>query len=200
MTDSELIHKIKSGDQSAFFYLVEKFRHLILNTCYRFLLNKQDAEDVSQDVFVEIYLSISQFRGESKLSTWVYRVAVTKCLDEIKKRKRKKRISSAGRFFGLEFVTDWLISDNKADDKYIEKEELRELESLLSKLSDNQRIALTLSKMDGYSNAEIAAIMKLTKIGVESLVYRAKKKLEEEYKKNKKRDDSPKIDIIIFKS
>lgn len=200
MTDNELVNKIRSGDQSAFFSLVEQFRHPVLNTCYRFLMNKQDAEDISQDVFVEIFLSISQFRGESKLSTWIYRIAVTKCLDEIKRRKRKKRISSAGRFFGIEFVTDWLVSDNRADEKYLAKEGLLELENVLSKLSENQRIALTLSKMDGYSNAEIAEIMKVTKMGVESLVYRAKKKVEEEYNKIKKRVDSPKTNKIIFKS
>lgn len=183
MTDKELVNKIKSGDQSAFYFLVKQFQHQVLNTCYRFLLNKQDAEDVSQDVFVEIFLSIAHFRGDSKLSTWVYRVAVTKCLDEIKRRKRKKRISSAGRFLGLDFVSDWLMSDSKADEKYLAKEGMLELEKILSKLSQNQRIAITLSKMEGYSNAEVAEIMQLTKVAVESMIYRAKKNIEDEYKK-----------------
>ncbi|MFV8354456.1 RNA polymerase sigma factor [Flavobacterium sp. XS2P14] len=85
--------KLQLNNKDAFDELVILYRIRVINTCYRFLLNKDDAEDVSQEVFIEVFQSIQSFRGDSKLSTWIFRIAVTKSLDEIKKRNRKKRIS-----------------------------------------------------------------------------------------------------------
>ena len=86
MEEVDLISKLKNYDKSAFDVLINLYSKKVINTCYRFLLDKQDAEDLAQDVFVEVFQSIQSFRGDAKLSTWIYRIAVTKCLDEIKKR------------------------------------------------------------------------------------------------------------------
>jgi RNA polymerase sigma-70 factor, ECF subfamily len=180
MTDAELLINIKAGDKIAFNELVMQYRHKVLNTCYRFLLNKEDAEDVSQEVFIEVFQSIDSFRGEAKLSTWIYRIAVTKCLDEIKKRKRKKRISSIGKILHLDNVVGWLAGGQRADKKIQEEEKMKEVYEALNKLPDNLRVAFTLSKIDGYSNNEIAEIMRLTVVAVESLNHRAKKKIRSE--------------------
>jgi RNA polymerase sigma-70 factor, ECF subfamily len=180
MDDDELLRKLKSGDKSAFTELVQEYSGIVLNTCFRFLLDKEDAEDVSQDVFVEVYQSIKSFRGDSKLSTWVYRIAVTKSLDEIKKRNRKKRISSFGKTLHLDDVVNWLGGGVMPDKSIMEKEKMFEVMKALDVLPDNQRVAFTLSKIDGYTNTEIAAIMNITTIAVESLVYRAKKRVSEE--------------------
>ena len=75
-------------------------------------LNTQDAEDISQEVFVEVFQSLPNFRGDAQLSTWIYRIAVTKCLDELKKRKRK-RVSSFGRLLHIDDMLDWFTSDSK---------------------------------------------------------------------------------------
>ncbi|MEI7484420.1 MAG: RNA polymerase sigma factor [Ignavibacteriota bacterium] len=175
MEDNEILRKLKSGDKSAFEILVSQYSNIVLNTCYRFLLDREDAEDVSQDVFVEIYQSIKSFRGDSKLSTWIYRIAVTKSLDEIKKRNRKKRLSSFGKTLHLDDVVSWLGGGTMPDKLIMEEEKMCEVMKALDVLPDNQRVAFTLSKIDGYANAEIAAIMNITTIAVESLVYRAKK-------------------------
>jgi RNA polymerase sigma-70 factor, ECF subfamily len=172
-----LIDRLKNNDRTAFDELVTLYKYRVINTCYRFLLDKDDAEDVSQEVFIEVFQSIKSFRGDSKLSTWIYRIAVTKSLDEIKKRNRKKRISSLGKILHLDDVANW-ISGGKMPDADLEtSDKMAAINKALNQLPENQRIAFTLSKIDGFTNQEIADIMKTTTIAVESLIYRAKKKV-----------------------
>ena len=177
LNDIELIARIKEADRSAFDALVSRYRVKVINTCYRFFLNKEDAEDISQDVFVEIHQSISSFRGDAKLSTWIYRIAVTKCLDEIKKRNRKKRITSIGKLLKLEDIAGWITGGESADRPLLLDEKMQQVMQVLDTLPTNQRAAFTLSKLDSYRNAEIAEIMNTTIIALESLVSRAKRKV-----------------------
>ena len=177
MTDATWLQRLKSGDKLAFNELVILYKHSVINTCYRFLLNNEDAEDISQDVFVEIYLSIQNFRGDAKLSTWIYRITITKCLDEIKKRNRKKRISSLGKLLHLDDVANWITGGKLPDADLETSDTISIINKTLNLLPDNQRIAFTLSKIDRFTNQEIAEIMKTTTIAVESLIYRAKKKV-----------------------
>ncbi len=177
MDDEQLLLRVRQNDSKAYFELVSLYKDKVLNTCYRFLLNKEDAEDTAQEVFIEVFQSIKMFRGDSKLSTWIYRITVTKCLDEIKKRKRKKRISSIGRVLHLDDVSNWLTGGKKADTILYEKESQKSVYEALEHLPDNQRVAFTLSKIEGYNNSEIAAILKTTNVAVESLLSRAKKKV-----------------------
>ena len=174
MGDSELIDRIKAGDRFAFNELVNLYANKVINTCYRFLLDRQDAEDITQEVFIEVFQSVRSFRGDAKLSTWIYRIAVTKSLDEIKKRNRKKYISSIGKILHLDEIAHWLSGGTMPDRSLNEKEKMNDVYKALNTLPDNQRIAFTLSKIEGYSNNEIAEIMKTTTIAVESLIYRAK--------------------------
>jgi RNA polymerase sigma-70 factor, ECF subfamily len=175
MDDTDLLKKLREGDHTAFNELVTLYSEKVLNTCYRFLLDKKDAEDISQEVFIEVFLSIKTFRGDSKLSTWIYRIAVTKSLDEIKKNKWKKRIVSLGQMLHIDEVADWISGGQLADKSIIEKEKMAEVMQALNSLPDNQRAAFTLSKLEGYSNIEIAEILSNTTEAVESLIYRAKK-------------------------
>lgn len=180
LEEKDFVRRLHSGDKDAFGLLVKLHSNQVLNTCYRFLLNKEDAEDISQEVFIEVYQAIKSFRGDSKLSTWVYRIAVTKSLDEIKKRNRKKRISAFGKILHIDDLSNWLSGGIRPDKSLYEKEKMKEVMIVLDTLPDNQRVAFVLSKIDGYSNAEIAEIMNTTTIAVESLVYRAKKKTADE--------------------
>ena len=182
MEEVDLISKLKNYDKSAFDVLINLYSKKVINTCYRFLLDKQDAEDLAQDVFVEVFQSIQSFRGDAKLSTWIYRIAVTKCLDEIKKRKRKKRITSLGKILHLDDIAYWISGGLIPDEPIQEREQLKQITQALNKLPDNQRIAFTLSKIDGYTNAEIAEIMNTTVVAVESLVSRGKAKANIELK------------------
>lgn len=177
MTDATWLQRLKSGDKLVFNELVMLYKHSVINTCYRFLLDKEDAEDVSQDVFIEVFQSIYSFRGESKISTWIYRIAVTKSLDAIKKRNRKKRISSLGKILHIDDVANWIAGGKQPDEDLETSDTFSTINKLLNQLPDNQRIAFTLSKIDGFTNQEIAEIMKTTTIAIESLIYRAKKKV-----------------------
>ncbi len=182
LEDSILIAKLKAGDAAAFSDLVSAYRSRVINTCYRFLLNKEDAEDISQELFVEVYRSVSSFRGESKLSTWILRIAVAKSLDEIKKRKRKKRLTSVFKMALLDDIVHLLAGGASPEKQLSGKENRNEILAAMDALPDNQRIAFTLSKVEGYTNTEIAEIMSVTTVAVESLIYRAKKQLVVELK------------------
>ena len=177
MENVNLLLQLRAGNQAAYNELVLLYSNKVMNTCYRFLLDKVDAEDVSQEVFIEVFQSIHSFRGDSKLSTWIYQIAVSKSLDEIKKRKRKKRFASIGHILHLDEVANWLSGGIMPDHSIREKEKMTEIMQALNHLPDNQRIAFTLSKIEGYSNAEIAEIMNTTLMAIESLVSRAKKKV-----------------------
>ncbi len=175
MTEAHLIHQLRSGDRISFNDFVSAYKETVLNVCYRFLMNKEDAEDVSQEVFIEVFNSIDKFKGESKLSTWMYRIAVAKSLDEIKRQQRKKRVSTAGITSGLDEIGHRLICKDRPDKRLEDKESVGLFFHALNCLPDNQRMAITLSKLDGYSNTEIARKMKTTLTAVDSLIYRAKK-------------------------
>lgn len=178
-----MINRLKENEKKAFDELVAQYKESVISTCYRFLLNLSDAEDISQEVFIEIYQSIQNFRGDSKLSTWIYRITVTKCLDEIKKRNRKKRISSIGKYVHLDTIAHWISGDSMPDKHLKEDENLKLIASVLNKLPESQRVAFMLSKIDGFSNKEIAEIMNTSIIAVESLIHRAKKKTTTELTK-----------------
>lgn len=177
MTEEALVNHLKSGNRAAFNDLVRLYGTKVVNTCYRFLLNQQDAEDIAQEVFIEVYQSIKSFRQDAKLSTWIYRIAVTKSLDEIKKRKRQKRFAALGKLLHIDDVMHWLSGGSLPDKGVQDDEKMIEIRAALNTLPDNQCIAFTLSKIDGYTNPEIADIMQTTIIAVESLIKRAKKQV-----------------------
>lgn len=161
--------------------LVAEHQEMVINTCYRFVFNREDAEDIAQDVFVEVFRSLEQFREEAKLSTWIYRIAVTKSLDHLRRLKRKKRFSSLKRMVGLADPSEDIaapVKDNPAE-AFVENERAAVLQNALNSLPENQKTAFLLSKQEGYSNQEIADILKTSISAVESLVHRAKKNLHD---------------------
>lgn len=175
-----MIQKLKSYDREAFYELVALYKDGVITTCYRFLLNREDAEDISQEVFVEVYQSIGAFRGDAKISTWIYRIAVTKCLNELKKRARKKRFAVLSKVLHIDEIAQWISGGTLADSDIHEEEMWKEVGQVLNKLPENQRVAYTLSRIDGFSNTEIAELMETSIVAVESLIYRANKKVTQQ--------------------
>ncbi|CAN5578269.1 RNA polymerase sigma factor [soil metagenome] len=177
--DTDLISRLKAGEEAAFKSLFDLYKSMVYNTALGFLPNKSDAEDITQEVFIQVFRSISQFKEESKLSTWIYRITITKCLDQIRKRKAKKRFA---------FFTDIFHKDENSDEMFInydhpgieaEKNEMAViLFKTIEKLPDNQRIAFILSKVEKKSSKEIAKVMEITVSSVESLIFRAKGNLK----------------------
>ncbi len=97
--DLAIIKRIQDGDERSFRILVEQHNQLVLRTCMGFVHDQHDAEDLAQEVFVEVYHSIEKFRKESKLSTWIYRIAVNKSLNFIRDNKRKRLLQSIENVF-----------------------------------------------------------------------------------------------------
>ena len=176
---AELKKALITSKDEMFRSLVAEHQEMVLNTCYRFVFNRQDAEDLAQEVFVEVFRSLGQFREESKLSTWIYRIAVTKSLDHLRRLNRKKRFSSLKRVIGLADTADDIAapSKNNPAEELAGNERLTVLQNALDTLPESQKIAFLLSKQDGYSNQEIADILETSVSAVESLVHRAKKNL-----------------------
>jgi RNA polymerase sigma-70 factor (ECF subfamily) len=180
--DAELLKKLQAGDEAAFARLVEQYKNKVLNTCYRFLYNREDAGDASQEVFIEVFRSIGSFRQEAELSTWIHRIAVSKSLDLIRKKNRKKRAAEIKGFFGMENAAARakMPEDSDPARKMEQEERLRIMQEAINRLPEKQGIAFTLSKCEGFGNQEIAAVMGLSLSAVDALIHRAKANLQKQ--------------------
>jgi RNA polymerase sigma-70 factor (ECF subfamily) len=184
LTEQELIIGLKLKDEGAFRELVTTRQNLVFNTVLGFLQNQEDAEDVSQDVFIKILESIGQFKGESALSTWVYRVSVTSALEFLRRKKRKKRFGFMSPLWGENNEQTVEIPDfHHPGVAYDKRETAAILFKAIKKLPENQQIAFILNKVEGLSYQEVAEIMNTTLSAVESLLHRARTNLKEILKK-----------------
>ena len=177
MSEAELVNRLKQGDEQAFRELVESYREKVTFTCLGFLHNLNDAEDVAQDVFIEVFRTIGNFRGDSKISTWLHRIAVTRSLNYIRNNKKRKWVHSIensekekNSFIGS---LQTMRSDNP---EYVLENNQRALllNEAINSLPQNQKVAFTLNKYNDLSYHEISIIMELSVLLVESLIHRAK--------------------------
>lgn len=184
MNDAELIDRLTRGDNEAFDLLLATYQDRIVNTCYRFVQHAADAEDVAQEVFVEILQSIDQFRRDASLSTWIYRVAVTRSLDFLRKKNRKKRLGHLKQMLGFHAEENEIAFEPEDHSEPTEALERQERAAVLARavsaLPENQRIAITLNQYEGLSYAAVADIMTTSVSAVESLLFRAKKNLRKQ--------------------
>lgn len=176
MDELELIEKCKDSDTNAFENLILIYEAKIYNLCFYILKNKEDALDASQEVCIKIYKSISKFKGDSKFSTWVYRVTYNTCIDHVKKRKDDIPYD------------DFINSENNMENKIdgiIESRELKhEIKSCIMKLNEDFRTIVILRDIDGLSYQEIATILKIEVGTVKSRLSRARDTLKNELIKN----------------
>lgn len=190
MTDNEFIEALKSKSRASYSKLIDDYQHKVYATCLSFVPNKEDAEDIAQDVFVEVFNSISKFKGESALSTWIYRITTNKCLELIRKRNTKKRFAFLQSLTGEGFEIDRSNYFTEMNHPGIILENKQKSETLflaINGLPEAQRIVFTLHKVDGKSYQEVCDITKKSLSSVESLMFRAKKNLQktlENYYKN----------------
>jgi RNA polymerase sigma factor (sigma-70 family) len=178
LNQQELIVQLQQGNNAAFKRLVDECQHMVYNTALGFLQNEDDADDLTQDVFIQVHQSISSFKGESKLSTWLYRITVTKCLDHIKRSRTKKRFAFVQRLLGLS--SEEVIHPKEFNHPGVlfeQKENAAMLFKAMQQLPDNQRIAFTLHKVEGLKHSEVGEIMDASVMAVESLIARAKTNL-----------------------
>ncbi len=190
MTDNEIIQRILEGKKDLYDVLVERYQLMIFRTCIGFVHNKEDADDLTQEVFIQAYQSIKRFRNESSFSTWLYRIAVNASLN----RKRKKFGNNLLRYFEIssdrnkdpERVIE--IADTEDPETIVLRKEHHDwLEQALDQLPEKQKTAIVLSKYDELSQKEIAAIMNITEGAVESLLQRAKANLRQKLRASKQK-------------
>ncbi|HEY9364333.1 MAG TPA: RNA polymerase sigma factor [Chitinophagaceae bacterium] len=179
MTESALIGLLRKGDETAFKEIVTTWQDMVFNTVLGILQNEEDAEDVAQEVFVQVFESISSFKEESKLSTWLYRIAVTKSLDHLRRKKRKKRFAFVQSLFGMNHEEKNLVTDFYHPGVALDnKERAAVLFKAINNLPPNQKVAFTLHKVEGLSYQEISEAMQTSLSAVESLIHRAKGNLK----------------------
>lgn len=177
MNEKEFIVSLQNGDPKAFKQLVETRQNMVYNTVLSIVQDRQEAEDVSQEVFIQIYQAVKNFRGEAKLSTWIYRLAITKALDAERKKKAKKRIANLKSWVGLGEKEESAIHFFHPGIQLENKELASLLFKAMQKLPENQRIAFTLIKSEGLNYEETATILNVSIKAVEALMHRAKENL-----------------------
>ena len=143
-----------------------------------FLQNHQDAEDIAQEVFIQVYNSIGKFKESSTLSTWIYRITISKCLDHTRNKKRKKRFAFISSLFSeRNYLLHEVPDFNHPGIQLDRKEDAAILFKMVNSLPENQKTAFLLNKIEGMSYIEIADVMKLSESAVDSLLQRAKQNL-----------------------
>tara|TARA_B100000508_G_scaffold141016_1_gene145089 strand:+ start:3280 stop:3756 length:477 start_codon:yes stop_codon:yes gene_type:complete len=154
---------------------------LVFNLALNYLHSVQEAEELTQDVFVKVFHEVENFRGESQIKTWIYRITINLCLDRIKSAQRKRRFSL------LRYISDGFVSIQPAEFNHpgiqLEQKEATELIlKEIQQLPGKQQTALILKSIDGLSQKEIAEIMDINVKAVESLLSRARAKLKTKLK------------------
>lgn len=190
MTDTEIINIILQGSRNEFRTLVESSQSMVFRTCMGFLHDKDDADDLTQEVFIQAYQSLNKFKGDSAFSTWIYRIAVNASLNRVRKNSRNPILNRLDSLFvtGKEKGISLTANDDEDPESILIRfEKSKWIQAALDSLPENQRTVIVLSKYDDLSQKKIAEIMKITEGAVESLIQRAKAnlkvKLSSTYKK-----------------
>ena len=159
---------------------------MVYNVVLSFLQNTEDAEDITQEVFIEVYRSINKFKGNSSISTWIYRISVNKSLDFLRKKKRKKRFGIISSLFTNEDKNKEIIQIAHFEHPGVlieQKENAKLLFRLIDDLKDKQKTAFILFHIEDLNQKQIAEIMGISSKAVELLIRRAKIKLKEKFDK-----------------
>ena len=168
--------QIRMDNQKAFY---DKYKSLVYNLALSYSASKEDAEEITQDVFLSVFKKMSTFRNESKIETWVYRITINKSLDYLKSKKRFKRNFINGGV-SIDQVSPSEFSDFSHPGVVLEsKETIRQIYRCINKLSEDHKTVIILLKIENRTYSEVAKIMKISVGAVESLFIRSKKKLDD---------------------
>ena len=181
-SDIELVLKAQKGDVRAFDELVERYHSKIYNLIYNMMSNREDAEDLTQDVFVKAFEALPRFKGKSSFYTWIYRIAVNKTINSRKKRNRNRAMSLDQ--FDQEIKTDENYHDLTAKGSPLRNINLTELQKKLNKalqsLSDKHRTVVVMHDMQGIPHEEIAKVVGASVGTVRSRLFYARRQMQTE--------------------
>lgn len=178
--DWAIVQRVQNGEVSAFNQLVQKYRQSLFSIIYNMTGNREDATDITQEVFIKAFQSINRFRGQASFYTWIYRIAVNSSITFIKKAKKQ-------RFINYETIDETLVSSEileyftaktKTEKGALLTELQEKLNEALQKLSPKHRLVVILHEVEGMNHKSIADIMKTSEGTVRSRLHYAKKMLQ----------------------
>lgn len=179
--DAVLMLKVAKGDNEAFAELVKKFEDRVLGLAYRYLGERSLAEDLAQEAFLRVYRAKERYEPRARFSTWLYRIVVNLCLNELRWQRHRPAVS-----LSVKTETSSNVNLDQTDSgltpalETLERDELSKLvRDIVMELPDNQRIAVLLNKYEGLSYTEVAESMDLSVMAVKSLLTRARLRIKE---------------------
>jgi RNA polymerase sigma-70 factor (ECF subfamily) len=170
--DQYYITQVLEGNTNAFGVLVDQYKDLVFTLALRMLKNREEAEEVSQDTFIKVYKSLKNFKGDSKFSTWIYKVTYNTCLDRLKKNKRQQQEVSID-----EFTEKHVKTIDNALEIMVEAERLQAIQDCINLLPSEDGFLLTLYYFEDQSLAEISKIVGISANHVKVKLYRSRQKL-----------------------
>lgn len=177
--DITIIDRIRGGDKEACTLLVQRYQQKVFQTCMGFLHDEDEAQDLTQDVLIKVCHSLDLFKGNAAFSTWLYRITVNMALNRV----RRLKLRSVFRPLEVGGQMRSIAGAGGSDQNILRREQKQLLQKALGKLSGPQRKAFVLSQYRDLSNKEVADIMELSVGAVESLLYRARVRLQDYLKK-----------------
>jgi len=183
--DAALMLRVTQGDGEAFAELVDKYKQAIVNFLYRNLRDLEEAEDLAQTVFLQVYKSAARYRVEAKFTTWLYTIARNLCLNEIRRRSRHPAESLDAAIDPGEAMSPRQFEDGRAaaaDDQLLQGELTAKVQEALDALPENQRTAILMFKEQELSYEEISAVLGCSLSATKSLIHRGREALKERLK------------------
>jgi RNA polymerase sigma-70 factor (ECF subfamily) len=183
--DAALMLRVKQGDTAAFTELVEKYKQPVMNLAYRTLRDATEAEDLAQNVFVQVYKSADRYKSTAKFSTWLFTIARNLCLNEIRRRSRHPAESLDAPHPEQEDQPLQQFEDKKTfspPESLLQGELAQNIDRALADLPENQRSAILLCRQDELSYEEIAEVLGCSVSATKSLIHRGRETLKERLK------------------
>jgi RNA polymerase sigma-70 factor (ECF subfamily) len=183
--DAALMLRVKRGDEAAFAELVEKYKQPVMNLVYRILRDPTEAEDLAQNVFVQVHKSAHRYEVTARFSTWLFTIARNLCLNEIRRRSRHPADSLEGTQQESEDQPARQFEDQKTalpTDALLQGELERKIEEALATLPEAQRTAILLCRRDDMSYEEIAEVIGCSLAATKSLIHRGRETLKQKLK------------------
>jgi RNA polymerase sigma-70 factor (ECF subfamily) len=185
LTDAEVMLRVKAGDDSAFNYLVEKFRRPMISFMYRMTHNSATAEDLAQEVFLRVYRSRQGYTADAKFTTWLYRIATNLAVNHARDTRHERpevtvNIDESDEETGLSVdVPDTSLT---AEQDILRRERLMAIRKHVEALPERQRLAVLMHKYQNMDYKQIADVLHLSESATKSLLFRAYETLREKLK------------------
>jgi RNA polymerase sigma-70 factor (ECF subfamily) len=183
--DAALMLRVKQGDAGAFAELVDKYKQPVMNVAYRMLRDATEAEDLAQNVFVQVHKSAHRYQVSSKFSTWLFTIARNLCLNEIRRRSRHPASSLDAPHPDQDDQPLHQFEDLKTSsppDSLLQGELAEKIGVVLAELPDNQRLAILLCRQEELSYEEIAKVLGCSVSATKSLIHRGRETLKQKLK------------------